>query len=349
MQEMYMEIKLLGPESDSLWNDYVESNQNASIYHLTGWKNVIERVFGHESYYFYAIDDDGLIKGVLPLARLDSLIFGNFMVSLPFFNYGGVLAENEAIESHLFLRAAALARELNCEHILYRQQKKLSIDYPCNLNKVNVSLELPDSVDALFKQFKAKLRSQIKRPLREGIEIHIGHEELLPDFYNVFSVNMRDLGTPVYAKQFFYEIFKAFPNNCHLVTAKINEKPVGAAFLLGYRNSIEVPWASTLRQYNSIGANMFLYSEMLKFSIEKGYKTFDFGRSSVDSGTLRFKKQWGALTTRQLYWYTWTDEGYEAANISPNNPKYQVAIKAWKQLPLIVANVIGPMIVKNIP
>ncbi len=344
-----MKIKLFSSESASLWNDYVESNQSASVYHLLEWKNVIEDVFGHETYYFYAIDDSGLVKGVLPLVRLNSLIFGNFMVSLPYFNYGGVLAETKAIESQLFSEATALGKKLEAKHILFRQQKEMSFDYPCNLDKVSLTLALPDSAEALSKQFKAKLRSQIKRPLREGIKIHSGGEELLTDFYKVFSVNMRDLGTPVYSRSFFKEIFRVFPDKCHIVVAKINEIPVGASFIIGYKGMMEVPWASTLRQYNSIGANMFLYSEMLKFCIEKGYKTFDFGRSSVDSGTLRFKKQWGTLTTRQLYWYSWTDEGSEVENISPNNPKYQIAIKVWQKMPLIMANFLGPMIVKNIP
>ena len=344
-----MEIKLFSSEHASQWNSYVENNKNASVYHLLEWKNVIKEVFGHETYYFYAIDDNGVVKGVLPLVILNSLVFGNFMVSLPFFNYAGVLAETPAIDRQLFLKAASLAKELKAKHILYRQQKEISLDYPCNLDKVSLALELPETVEALSKQFKSKLRSQIKRPLREGIKIHIGGEELLPDFYQVFSINMRDLGTPVYSRKFFYEMFRVFPDKCHLVVAKINEKPVSAAFLIGYKDVMEVPWASTLRQYNSIGANMFLYSEMLKFCIEKGYKTFDFGRSSVDSGTLRFKKQWGTLTTRQLYWYSWADEGSVAENISPKNPKYQIAIKAWKKMPLIMANFLGPMIVKNIP
>lgn len=343
-----MKIKLFSSEDASLWNDYVESNQNASVYHILEWKNVIEEVFGHETYYFYAIDD-GLVKGILPLVRLNSLVFGNFMVSLPYFNYAGVLAETEVIENLLFSEAAALATKLKAKHVLYRQQKELSVDYSCNLDKVSLSLELPETVEDLSKGFKAKLRSQIKRPLREGIKIHIGGEELLSDFYHVFSINMRDLGTPVYSRKFFSEMFRVFPDKCHLVVAKIGEVAVGASFLIGYKDSMEVPWASTLRQYNSIGANMFLYSEMLKFSIEQGYKSFDFGRSSVDSGTLRFKKQWGTLKSRQLYWYSWTDEGSEAENISPKNPKYQIAIKAWKKMPLVMANFLGPMIVKNIP
>lgn len=344
-----MEIKLFSSVIKSHWNDYVETNQNASVYHLLEWKYVIEEVFGHETYYYYAIDENGLIKGILPLVRLNSLIFGNFMASLPFFNYGGVLAETKIIERQLILKAESLATELNCEHILYRQQKELSIDYPCNIDKVSVSMELPESVDTLSKQFKAKLRSQIKRPLREGIKIHIGQEELLSDFYHVFSVNMRDLGTPVYSRNFFYEIIRVLPKKCHIVVAKIKEKPVGAAFLIGYRNTIEVPWASTLRQYNSIGVNMFLYSEMLKFSIEEGYKIFDFGRSSVDSGTLRFKKQWGKLMTRQLYWYTWSEDKNYVSDISPKNSKYDLAIDVWKKMPVCFTKIIGPLIVKNIP
>lgn len=143
-------------------------------------------------------------------------------------------------------------------------------------------------------------------------------------------------------------ILENLPDSCFIVVVRHKGVPVSAAFLLGYRHCLEIPWASSLREANSIGVNMLLYWEVLKYAIESGYQQFDFGRSSVDGGTYRFKKQWGAKP-RQLFWHYWLPDGGRMPQLTPNNPKYQLAIKAWQNLPLWAANWLGPKLIKNLP
>ncbi len=135
---------------------------------------------------------------------------------------------------------------------------------------------------------------------------------MLNDFYAVFAHNMRDLGTPVYAKQFFRLILEAWPEQTHIVVLQLGNKPVAAALLLGDRDMMEIPWASTLQSANTMNMNMLLYREVLGLCIRHGYRFFDFGRSSKDSGTYRFKKQWGAEPL-QHYWHYWLDHRWAAA------------------------------------
>ena len=209
-------------------------------------------------------------------------------------------------------------------------------------------LTLPDSAEELGKTLGAKTRSQIKRPIREDPKVSIGGIEIVDRFYVVFSRNMRDLGTPVYAKAMFDDILRRFPEESSIVLIEIQGRPAAAAFLLHFRDTTEVTWASADRQFNKISINMFMYWEILKFSIERGSTIFDFGRSTVESGSYRFKKQWGAKPV-QLYWNYWLKEGHTLPKMNPDNPKYALAISAWKKLPLRISNLLGPHIVRHLP
>jgi FemAB-related protein (PEP-CTERM system-associated) len=329
------------------WDNYVAINPAASIYHRSDWKGLIHDVFGHDGLYLYARDDAGKIVGILPLVRLKSLFFGDFMVSMPYFNYGGAIADHPSIEQKLMDAANARAADLGVAHVEYRDDFQRT-GLPARTDKVSMILQLPDSGEELWRKFPSKLRAQIRRPYREQPEIMSGGEEYLDDFYTVFARNMRDLGTPVYGKSFFLNILQCFPENCSIVVITLSGRPVAAGFLLGHRDTLEIPWASTVRDANHLSINMLLYWEVLKFAIDKKYSQFDFGRSSRDAGTYRFKQQWGARP-RQLYWHYWLKSGEELPSLNPDNPKFALAINIWKRLPLAICNLLGPSVVGNLP
>ena len=341
-------VKYLKNKEDERVDRYVLMSSRASVYHLTAWCKLIKNVFNHDSYYIYAESIENEIVGVLPLIHIKSKIFGNYMVSMPYFNYGGALANSVDIENKMIQVAIDLASQLRVEHIEFRDTDIRDDSWPVRTDKVNMILDLPDSPELLGKMIGAKKRSQIRRPLKQGVESIVGGIELLDEFYVVFSVNMRDLGTPVYGKDFFLQIIKAFPNQTRIVILRLKGKPISAAFLIGFKEQLEIPWASTISEYNKFSPNMLLYWEVLKMAIESGYKRFDFGRSTIDSGTYRFKKQWGAKP-KQLYWHYWLAEGKKMPQLTPDNTKYKLAIKVWQNLPTFVTNSLGPFIIKNLP
>lgn len=329
------------------WNAYLERNPAASIYHRTEWRELINNTFGHAGYYFMARNREQDTVGVLPLIHMKSRLFGNFLVSMPYFNYGGAIADHPSIEQRLMETASEQAASLRASHVEYRDDIPRN-GMPVRTEKVNMVLPLPPDPATFMESFSAKLRSQIRRAQREKPVFNRGGSEYLNDFYKVFSHNMRDLGTPVYSKSFFRNILQCFPDNSCIVVARLANKPVAAAFLLGHRDTLEIPWASTLRKVNPLSINTFLYWEILKHAIESGYRNFDFGRSSRDSGTFRFKRQWGAKP-RQLYWHYWLSDGGKPPSINPGNPRYALMINTWKHLPVPICNLLGPPIVRNIP
>jgi FemAB-related protein (PEP-CTERM system-associated) len=329
------------------WNAYVERNPAATVYHLSEWRELIRRTFGHEGYYFVARNAGQSIVGILPLVHMKSRLFGNFLVSMPYFNYGGAIADHPSIEQLLMNAASAQASRLQASHVEYRDDIPRN-GMPVRMEKVNMILTLPETETALLQGFDAKLRSQIRRAQRERPTIHYGGDEHLDDFYNVFSHNMRDLGTPVYSRNLFRNILQCFPECSRIVVARLAGRPVAGAFLIGHHEMLEIPWASALRRVNHLSINTLLYWKVLQFAIENGYRYFDFGRSSRDSGTYRFKQQWGA-EPNQLYWHYWLASGVSMPSINPHNPKYALMIRAWQRLPLALSRLLGPPIVRNIP
>jgi serine/alanine adding enzyme len=344
-----MQVRLYNPSDKDSWDRYVMGSGNSSCYHLIGWKDVIEKTFGHNTYYLLAEGEDGKIGGILPLVHLRSILFGNFMVSVPYFNYGGLCSDRAEIQQELLREAIRIAEDAKSEHIELRHSYKFDNGLPEKTSKVSMILELPDRADNLWNAFSSKLRSQIRRPEKEGMHARVGKEEELNSFYQVFSTNMRDLGTPVYPKKFFRNILTSFQETswiCSVYTK--DDLPVASGFLVAFKDRLEIPWASSLKEYNRFGPNMLLYWSVLKFACEKGYRSFDFGRSTPGEGTFRFKEQWGSKPL-QLYWHYWLKNGGSLPELNPHNPKYRLVIRVWQKLPVALTRFLGPMIVKNLP
>jgi serine/alanine adding enzyme len=341
-------VSLVDDDCEAEWDRFVDAAPTASIYHRYAWRRVVCSLFSHEAFYLAVRDADRAIVGVLPLIRLKSWLFGDFLVSLPYFNYGGLLVQSAEIGERLLRSAIDLAERVGAAHMELRHCENVSTELVARTDKVAMLRRLPASGAALWKELPGKLRSQIKRPLREGADCVIGGAELLDEFYRVFAENMRDLGTPVYPREFFAAILAAFPTATAIAVVRLEGGPVAAGFLMEHRNVTEIPWASSLRRVNRLGVNMFMYWNVLERAVARGSNVFDFGRSTLDSGTFLFKRQWGAEPL-QLHWHYWLRAGREPPHLNPSNPKYRLAVAAWRRLPLPVANWLGPRLVKNLP
>jgi len=208
-------------------------------------------------------------------------------------------------------------------------------------------LPLAADPEALWSSLDRKVRNQVRKAEKSGCAVEDGGAELLGDFYKVFAHNMRDLGTPVYARRFFNDVLRAFPADTRVFVVRVAGEPVAASMTVGWRDRLEVPWASSLRSHAPQSPNTLLYWTMLRWAVQHDYRTFDFGRSTPDEGTFHFKKQWGA----QPQELAWEYLGLSGAlpDQSPKNPKFRAAIALWQHLPVPVATALGPAIVRNIP
>ncbi len=312
------------------------------------WLSVLHESFGHAVYLLEAFDGDRT-TGVLPLAFVHSFLFGRYLVSLPYLNSNGVLAADEATRHRLVDRAVQLADELRVRHLELRHEQ--AIEHPALTgqltSKVHMRLKLPDFPGPLWEGLPAKVRNQVRKGEKSGLSVVWGGLELLPEFYAVFSRNMRDLGTPVYGLSFFSNILRHFPGEAELCVVRTGNTPVASALLLHGKGVTEVPSASSLREFNSTCANMLMYWNLLDRAVQRGQSIFDFGRSTTDGNTYRFKKQWGAAPEPAV-WQYYTRDG-RADDLRPDNPRYQRLIRMWQRLPVRLTRWLGPMIVRGIP
>jgi FemAB-related protein (PEP-CTERM system-associated) len=289
------------------------------------------------------------ILAQLPLCFVNSRLFGRFLVSLPYINSSGVTAQSDRAAEVVIDRAVVLADELDCRFLELRHEAP--IEHPAltrTVNeKVHMRMELPGSAPELRTNLKAKVRNQVKKGESQGFSIAWGGQELLEEFYAVFSRNMRDLGTPVFGRKLFSAILDNFPDSAELCSVRDGLRPVASALLIHGEDSTEVPSASSLREENNRNPNMLMYYHLLARSIERGQRVFDFGRSTPNAPTFRFKKQWGAEPF-PANWQYHVRQG-DVGEMRPNNPKYKLMIRAWQCLPLWCANLLGPHIVRGIP
>lgn len=337
-------VFLVSEKDREVWDAFVNSRPDASGYHGWAWRGVFERAFGHTCLYL-AARREGSIVGVLPLVEIRSLLFGRMITSLPFLNYGGVVADSDDTARSLVNEAAGLAKARGCRHVELRHVGRQFQDLPCRQHKV--AMRLPLSA-GMWERIDRKARNQVRKAQKSDLTVTRGGAELLDDFYRVFARNMRDLGTPVYARVFFEEVVGAFPERTRIIVVRLKDVPVAAGLTYRTGGTVEIPWASSVREFNSLCPNHLLYWHAIESAVTEGCELFDLGRSTPNEGTFKFKEQWGAVPV-QLHWEYWLASGDSLPDQSPKNPKFRLAIESWKRLPLWLANAAGPRIVRGIP
>lgn len=332
--------------ADAEWDAFVQFAPDSSHCQLAGWRSVIERVFGHECVYLAARAPDGRIVGVLPLVRVASRLFGSYLVSMPFLNYGGPLGGAQAVQA-LAARATALARTDGVELLELRSRAALSLDLPVSHRKISVLRDLvPGDPDAVWNDLSAKVRSQVRRPRKEGMTVRFGSDQLGP-FFRVFSRKMRDLGTPTLPRRFFATVAATFPADVWFGCAYYGGRAVAGGCGFRWGREFEMTWAASLTEYNPLSPNMLLYWAFMKRGAAEGVSVFNFGRCTPGSGTHRFKLQWGSHDV-PLWWYQ-LSAGQRRATPSPDDRAFAWGPRLWRRLPLPIANLLGPRVVRLIP
>jgi FemAB-related protein (PEP-CTERM system-associated) len=329
------------------WDGFVRAQPDFTGYHLWQWRQVFERGFGHRPMYF-AARRDGRIVGVLPTTMIRSLLFGRVLSSLPYVNYGGVLAEDAAAEAALLECAARTVASERLQYLVLRHRARRFPDLPARDHKVTMLLPLLGSTEKMWDALDRKVRNQVRKAEKSALEVHTGGAELLDGFYRVFARNMRDLGTPVYSRTLFAEMLAAFPEDVKIHVVTKQGETIAGAISYSYGSTIEVPSASSLREHRALCPNHLLYWNVIQSAIARGLTTFDFGRSTPNDGTYQFKEQWGARR-EQLWWEYALAPGRAMPALDRHDSKFQFTIEAWKRLPVSVATFIGPSIVRAIP
>ncbi|MBD1399619.1 FemAB family XrtA/PEP-CTERM system-associated protein [Pelovirga terrestris] len=348
-----MQIRFATQTDAPTWDTYVLNHPHSNPYLLSGWSRAISSAYGHKLYQLMATDTNGNTTGTLPLVHIKHPIFGNTLFSMPYADLGGVIADDDQIATALIEQATQIASDNKIPVIELRQGSELNhntgsfYQSAASAHKVRMVLDLPETADVLMAGFKAKLRSQIRRPQKDGLTTVSGGMELLDDFYRVFAENMRDLGSPVHAKKFIAAVLSEFAHQARIFLVHKNDEVYAVSITLGCGNTLYNPWASSLRRHSASSPNMLLYWAMLEYACDHGFKRFDFGRSTPGEGTFKFKQQWGAVEV-PLHWLALTRTLSLEPSSSQQKSKFEMAMQLWQKLPVSLTKVVGPPLRKYI-
>lgn len=326
------------------WDAYVNAHPDATFFHRAGWKSVIESALGHRTHFLMA-ERDGEVVGVLPLAEINSRLFGHNLGSLPFCAYGGILADHDAAYRALDAAAQALAQQLRVGALEYRNQAAQHAHWPTKDLYVTFKKAIEPEIEANMNAIPRKQRAMVRKGIKAGLVGEIDADT--SRFFQAYSASVHRLGTPVFSRKYFRLLKEVFGDDCEVLTITLDGKVISSVMSFYFRDEVLPYYGGGVAEARAVAGNDFMYWELMRRACERGIKVFDFGRSKRGTGSFDFKKNWGFEPTPLYYeYFLVTDK--TVPEINPLNPKYRLFIQAWKKMPLALANVIGPHIVKNL-
>jgi FemAB-related protein (PEP-CTERM system-associated) len=317
-----------------MWDRFVAHASDGTLGHRWAWRDVVTGTYRHHVVNLAAVRRGALV-GVLPLALVRSRMFGRHLVSMPYLDCGGLCTDGDmAAEAALMEAATELAArhgaQLDLRHLFAKD-----VGLAASLDKVTLTLDISGGEDDAWSRIRSNRRGQVRKAGRQGLTATVRGVEGVPDFYRVWAVNMRDLGSPVHPRSFFERILTAFPDDARVILVADGPDPVGAGLVIRHGDRVVLPWSSSLRSSLAKGPNQLLYWEAIRHAVRIGARTFDFGRSSRGAGTFDSKREWGA-EPEQLYWHGSGDAGGASRLES-----LQWATRIWRRLPVPLTVAVG--------
>ncbi len=332
------------------WDELVQ--RRGCVYQGWDFAACLQEGLGQRIVHLCAVDDAGAVGAALPLAVIRSPLFGRFAVSLPVSDHAGLVHDDEEARDALLDALPSVLEKEGIDWIELRHfaDSLPELSLPFSEHKITLELTLPSSSDELWSSLKAKVRNLVRKGEKADLVYRQEGAEFLDTFYRIYARNLRDLGTPCYPRAFFAALLHRFPQAARIHLATLGEGGPVTAVGLTLRDGArqQIPFAASLSEYRRHSPNMFLYWKMLDDAIGGGSEVFDFGRSTRDSGTHRFKRQWGAVE-RPLRWHYVLAPGKRMPELRVDSPKYQLAERVWKHLPVAVATAVGTRLVRYLP
>ncbi|HEX4273488.1 MAG TPA: FemAB family XrtA/PEP-CTERM system-associated protein [Rhizomicrobium sp.] len=342
---MTVSIRAMTGADTPAWDRFVLSAEGGSFFHLSGWNRVFAGAFGLAPYYLIA-ERDGAMAGILPLVHQKSRLFGNALIAAPFLVEGGPLAADDEARAALDAAALELKRRTGAAYVEFRSR---TASRPGWISRKGLYATFRRPLSASDEEnllaIPRKQRAVVRKTLTGGLTSAV--DAGVDRFFRVYSESVRNLGTPVFAKSYFALLLKAFPERSDVVVILDKDRPVSAVLNFYYNDTVLPYYGGGTVAARANGANDFLYWEVMRRAALRGVRQFDFGRSKVDTGAFKFKKNWGFEPQGLEYEY-YLDAGQSLPEKNPNNPRYKMAIEAWKRLPLPVANFLGPFLIAGL-
>ena len=312
------------------------------------WKKTIEEVFGYRPMYLMAVEGEQ-VRGVLPLFLVKNLLVRSALISSPFAVYGGVLADSDEVRDLIREHVTALAESIGVQYVeLRNSHPDQCLGFSRISRYVTFTQEIGPNEEAMLEAIPRKTRRMVRISLKSGLTTRQQGSDISA-FYDLYSRSLRRLGTPSFPSRHFASLIANFGDMVDIREVTLQGKAVAAVMSFYFRERALPYYGASDPAYNSLAPSNFMYFDQMRWAGRNGYRIFDFGRSKkVQSGSYDFKSHWGMLET-ELPYEMLLVKRKTLPNFSPNNPKFQAAIKVWQRLPLSVTRMLGPRLVRLFP
>ena len=334
----------------SAWDAFVHKHPQATFFHLAAWRQIIQAAFAHRAHYLVA-EQDGAIVGVLPLVQVKTRLFGHTLISNPFCVYGGPLAVSAAACRALADAAAGLRAKLGaaaCEFRFLQAPDEGWLDEgwkPRDALYVTFRRAIAGDDDANLKAIPRKQRAVVRKGIERGLAARVDRD--VDGLHAIYARSVRNLGTPVFSRRYFRLLAEVFGDALDVVTIRDGAQDVASVMNFYWRDEVIPYYGGGTTAARACFGNDFMYWEVMRLAAARGCKLFDFGRSKAGTGAFSFKKNWGFVPQALPYRFQLAP-GQSIPEVNPLNPKYRLMIAAWKRLPVPVANVLGPVLVRGV-
>jgi FemAB-related protein (PEP-CTERM system-associated) len=340
-------VRSLKSDDAERWDRFVMDQPAGTFFHQMAWKRVVEKTFDHHAQYVYA-ERDGRIVAIAPVFMVSNWMVGRCLVSSPLASYGGICAGDSEAEQVLLEFLKRQAQEQQVDYLEVRNPSGGTLPgFVANPRYSSFSMTLSNDPDAVLKGLPKDIRYMIRKAEKADLHVRRG-PELLDEFYKLFAINMRRLGTPVFPRGLFANLLEEFGKQIDIQIVYAGSEPVASAVSFIFRDTFHPYYIGGLPVARDLAANNFLWWELMKFAAQSGMTTFDFGRSKKGTGAYAFKKKWNPKIT-DLDYQVFLVKRKTAPNFSPANPKFELATQVWSRLPLWLTNRLGPQVVRWIP
>lgn len=332
--------------TEQQWDAFVAAHPDATFFHLSGWRHVAPKAFGHRAHNLAVTDDAGAIRAVLPLLEVRSRLFGHALISNAFCVGGGPLATDEASRLSILQQAEDLGRRLGVDYVELRDTAAAHDDWIAR-DDLYAGFEGPiaASEEDNLLQIPRKQRAVLRKALARGLTTTI--DRTPEHFFGLYSGTMRDHGTPALPRRYFETLLETFAADCEVLTVHHEGRPVSSVLSFYHRNRVMPYYTGSAEAARATGSNDVMYWSVMRRALERGCDVFDFGRSKVGTGPYSFKRNWGFEPRPITHQYRLV-KADALPNVNPTNPKFALLIEAWRRLPLPVANAISPMLSRSL-
>lgn len=345
---MSVTIELAQEADYPAWDQFVANHPNGTFCHLAGWKTVIESGAGQTCPYLVAKAGREIV-GVLPLSVKKHPLFGKALISNMFCVYGGALAKSDDVVTQLYDSAWAFAQKNGLPILEVRTPTAHHKEEPTWISmsgSATFSKDLAANEEDQLLAIPRKQRAVVRKSLKN--ELKTRWTDNVDDFYELYARSVWALGTPVFPKKLFERLVAVFGKQVAVqLTEDRDGRPVASLMSFYFKDTVMPYYAGGSAFVRKYAAHDFMYFQLMLEARRRGYSQFDFGRSKVDSGPYRFKKNWG-FEPQPLEYVMRLAEGVKPPNLSQQSGPYATLSNIWKKMPFGLSKLLGPPLARHL-